>query len=161
MSAGSGQGDKWLIGFASQSGFAEQLAWQSAGQLQAAGHAVNVQPLASLSSSHLREARHALFVVSTFGDGDPPDNASDFWHSLQSAEADALVNSCFSVLALGDSSYQQFCGFGRKLDERLAALGAERLQPRLECEHDSHAPAEQWLTQLCSRFASNSAAPTV
>ncbi len=151
----------WLVLWASQTGNSETLAATCAERLGSAGQRAKLQAMDEAKLDDLRNAAGVLLVTSTFGDGDPPDNASDFWHSLQSAEADALVNSRFSVLALGDSSYQQFCGFGRKLDERLAALGAERLQPRLECEPDFHAPAEQWLTQLCSRFASNAAAPTL
>ena len=151
----------WLVLWASQTGNSETLAATCAERLGSAGQRAKLQAMDEAKLDDLRNAAGVLLVTSTFGDGDPPDNASDFWHSLQSAEADALVNSRFSVLALGDSSYQQFCGFGRKLDERLAALGAERLQPRLECEPDFHAPAEQWLTQLCSRFASNTAAPTL
>src|SRR3546814_583990 len=68
----------WLIGFASQSGFAGQLAWQTAGQLQAAGLSVKVQPLASVSEQELSNCSHALFVVSTFGDGEGPDSARGF-----------------------------------------------------------------------------------
>ena len=151
----------WLVLWASQTGNSETLAATCAERLGSAGQRAKLQAMDEAKLDDLRNAAGVLLVTSTFGDGDPPDNASDFWHSLQSAEADALVNSRFSVLALGDSSYQQFCGFGRKLDERLAALGAERLQPRLECEPDFHAPAEQWLTQLCSRFASNAAAPAM
>ena len=68
----------WLIGFASQSGFAEQLAWQTAGQLQAAGLPVRVEPLGSVSQQDLQQASNALFVVSTFGDGEAPDSARGF-----------------------------------------------------------------------------------
>ncbi len=78
LSANPGNAPAWLIGFASQSGFAERLAWQTAGQLQAAGLPVNVQPLASVREQDLNNATHALFVVSTFGDGEGPDSARGF-----------------------------------------------------------------------------------
>ncbi len=143
---------EWLVLWASQTGNSETLAATCAARLGSAGQRARVQAMDEAKLDDLRNAAGVLLVTSTFSDGDPPDNASDFWHSLQSADAQALATSRFSVLALGDSSYQQFCGFGRKLDERLAALGAERLQPRLDCEPDYQGPAERWLNELCSRF---------
>ncbi|WP_206214859.1 flavodoxin domain-containing protein, partial [Pseudomonas viridiflava] len=122
VSAGAADGDNWLIGFASQSGFAEQLAWQSAGQLQAAGHAVNVQPLASLSSNQLREARNALFVVSTFGDGEAPDSARGFERKLLGQNL-GLGELKYAVLALGDHQYAHFCGFAHRLQQWLSHEG--------------------------------------
>ncbi|MGY4531957.1 sulfite reductase (NADPH) flavoprotein alpha-component [Pseudomonas sp. TE3786] len=150
---------EWLVLWASQTGNSETLAATCAQRLGSAGQRTRLQAMDEAKLDDMRNAAGVLLVTSTFGDGDPPDNASDFWHNLQNADAQALANSRFSVLALGDSSYQQFCGFGRKLDERLVELGAERLQPRLDCEADFQVPAEQWLNALCSRFAAASAAP--
>lgn len=147
------QGPYWLVLWASQTGNSEALAAACAERLGSAGRPARVLAMADASLEQVRHAGAVLLVTSTFGDGDPPDNAEAFWQLLQNAPAQALANSRFSVLALGDSSYQQFCGFGRKLDERLAALGAERLQPRLECEPQSRQPAEQWLEQLCDKLS--------
>lgn len=144
---------QWLVLWASQTGNGENLAGICAQRLASAGLPARVQAMDSANLEHLREAAGVLLVTSTFGDGDPPDNASDFWQALLDAEPQTLNESRFSVLALGDSNYQQFCGFGRKLDERLAALGAERIQPRLECEPDYEKPAEQWLAELCGKLA--------
>ncbi|MGV6397109.1 sulfite reductase subunit alpha [Pseudomonas caspiana] len=144
---------EWLVLWASQTGNCETLASTCAQRLGRAGQPARVQAMDSANLEQLRNAAGVLLVTSTFGDGDPPDNASDFWQALLDAEPQTLSDSRFSVLALGDSSYQQFCGFGRKLDERLEALGAERIQPRLECEPDYAEPAEQWLAQLCGKLA--------
>ncbi len=150
----------WLVLWASQTGNSETLASACAEHLGNAGQRTRLQAMDEAKLDDLRGAAGVLLVTSTFGDGDPPDNASAFWHSLQRAEPQALAHSRFSVLALGDSSYAQFCGFGRKLDERLAELGAERMQPRLDCEPDYHGPAQQWLSALCKRLAPDSdAAP--
>ncbi|MGE8408621.1 MAG: sulfite reductase subunit alpha [Pseudomonas sp.] len=144
---------EWLVLWGSQTGTSETLAATCAERLGNAGRRARLQAMDQTGLDDLRRAAAVLLVTSTFGDGDPPDNASDFWSSLQNAGAQALASSRFSVLALGDSSYQQFCGFGRKLDERLAELGAERLQPRLECEPDDHGPADDWLSALSKHLA--------
>ncbi len=99
VQAAAGDASGWLIGFASQSGFAERLAWQTAGQLQAAGLAVEVQPLAWLDEQRLRQAQQALFVVSTFGDGQAPDSARGFERALL-GQALGLSSLRYAVLAL-------------------------------------------------------------
>ena len=114
LSANHSHAPAWLIGFASQSGFAEQLAWQTAGQLQAAGLPVNVQPLGSVSQDQLRQSENALFVVSTFGDGEAPDSARGFERSVLGQDL-SLKGLNYSVLALGDRQYTHFCGFARRL----------------------------------------------
>ncbi|MBJ9974042.1 molybdopterin-dependent oxidoreductase [Pseudomonas sp. S75] len=146
---------EWLVLWGSQTGNGETLAGLCAQRLAGAGHRARVQPMNEVELPQLRSAAGVLLVASTFGDGDPPDNAVDFWQTLSQAEPQALTDSRFSVLALGDSSYRQFCGFGRRLDERLAALGAERIQPRLDCEPDYQAPAERWLVELCARLGTS------
>ncbi|MGM3215816.1 flavodoxin domain-containing protein [Pseudomonas sp. PhalM4] len=108
VASNDGSGESWLIGFASQSGFAEQLAWQSAGQLQAAGMPVQVRALAELGENDLRQARRALFVISTFGDGEAPDSARAFERKVL-GQPWALNNLSYAVLALGDRQYPHFC----------------------------------------------------
>ncbi|CAD5107972.1 sulfite reductase flavoprotein subunit alpha [Zestomonas carbonaria] len=139
--------DAWLIGFASQSGFAEQLAWQTAGQLQAAGLAVRVQPLARLDEQGLRQAQRALFVVSTFGDGEAPDSARGFERKLlgQSLGLDQLS---YAVLALGDRQYEQFCGFARRLHDWLAGQGAHSLFAPVEVDGSDAQALGRWQQQL-------------
>lgn len=143
---------QWLVLWASQTGNGERLAATCAQRLTCAGRLARVQPMADACLDHLRSAEAVLLVTSTFGDGEPPDNAAGFWQALQAAPPQSLAGTRFTVLALGDSSYAQFCGFGRTLDDRLAALGAERIRPRLECEPEYEDVAEQWLSQLCETF---------
>ena len=137
----------WLIGFASQSGFAEQLAWQTAGQLQAAGLPVKVQPLGSVSEEDLRQSEHALFVVSTFGDGEAPDSARGFERSVLGQDL-ALQGLNYSVLALGDRQYQHFCGFARRLHFWLTHQGGNALFAPVEVDSGDQEALLHWQHQL-------------
>ena len=144
-SAGLGEG--WLIGFASQSGFAEQLAWQTAGQLQAAGLAVSVQPLAKLNEQVLRQAHNALFVLSTFGDGEAPDSARGFERRLL-GQALHLPNLRYAMLALGDRQYQHFCGFAQRVHGWLTQQGARSLFEPVQVDAGDATALAHWQRQL-------------
>lgn len=137
----------WLIGFASQSGFAEQLAWQTAGQLQAAGLPVNVQPLGSVSQDQLRQSENALFVVSTFGDGEAPDSARGFERSVLGQDL-SLKGLNYSVLALGDRQYTHFCGFARRLHFWLTNQGGNPLFAPVEVDSGDTGALLHWQQQL-------------
>ncbi|MGZ9736935.1 PepSY domain-containing protein [Pseudomonas sp. GNP012] len=137
----------WLIGFASQSGFAEQLAWQTAGQLQAAGLAVKVQPLANVSEQDLRDSSNALFVVSTFGDGDAPDSARGFERKVL-GRTSTLDSLNYAVLGLGDRQYQHFCGFAKRLHQWLGEHGGKTLFAPVEVDSGDPYALRHWQTQL-------------
>ncbi len=137
----------WLIGFASQSGFAEQLAWQTAGQLQAAGLPVKVQPLGSVSQDDLSQTQHALFVVSTFGDGEAPDSARGFERSVLGQDL-SLKGLNYSVLALGDRQYEHFCGFARRLHFWLTHQGGTPLFAPVEVDSGDSEALLIWQQQL-------------
>lgn len=145
--AGGEGGESWLVGFASQSGFAEQLAWQTAGQLQAAGMAVEVQPLARIDAARLSATPRALLVLSTFGDGEAPDSARGVERQWLTSAQD-LPGLRYAVLALGDRQYTQFCGFARRLDDWLASRGAQRLGERIEVDGDDQQALQNWQRQL-------------
>ncbi|PZW96364.1 sulfite reductase (NADPH) flavoprotein alpha-component [Pseudomonas sp. 478] len=137
----------WLIGFASQSGFAEQLAWQTAGQLQAAGLPVKVQPLADVSEQDLRDSSNALFVVSTFGDGEAPDSARGFERKVLGRTL-SLESLNYAVLGLGDRQYQHFCGFARRLHTWLGKHGGKTLFAPVEVDSGDPYALRHWQQQL-------------
>nr|WP_242485753.1 sulfite reductase flavoprotein subunit alpha [Pseudomonas sp. TH41] len=137
----------WLIGFASQSGFAEQLAWQTAGQLQAAGWPVKVQPLATVSEQDLCDSSNALFVVSTFGDGEAPDSARRFERNVLN-QALSLDRLNYAVLGLGDRQYQHFCGFARRLHTWLGEHGGKTLFAPVEVDGGDPYALRHWQQQL-------------
>ncbi|MDR2307194.1 MAG: sulfite reductase flavoprotein subunit alpha [Paucimonas sp.] len=139
--------DSWLVGFASQSGLAEQLAWQSAAQLQAAGLPVQVRPLAELGEAELRQARRALFVVSTFGDGEAPDSARGFERKVL-GQAWPLDHLDYALLALGDRQYPHFCGFARRLQAWLGERGARSAFSPIEVDNAAPGALQLWQQEL-------------
>jgi sulfite reductase (NADPH) flavoprotein alpha-component len=143
--------DGVLIGYASQSGVAEGLAWQTAGMLAGAGVQAQIQPLARIGQAQLGSARRALFIVSTFGDGEPPDSARRFAQQLMN-QAMALPTLRFAMLSLGDSHYDRFCGFGRKLDGWLRAQGGVAAFEPIEVDRGDPGAWARWQERLGEWF---------
>lgn len=147
----------WLIGYASQTGFAEELAWNTARLLHTAGISTRVASLSEINADDLSQTERALFIVSTYGEGDPPDNASLFVSKLMNAKLD-LPNLHFGVLMLGDSEYVNFCGFGRSLTDWLKASGAQALFNSIFVDKAATSALQTWQHQL-SHIAGTSDAP--
>ncbi|WP_447743023.1 sulfite reductase subunit alpha [Variovorax boronicumulans] len=144
LSAGDGaQASPTLVLFASQTGQAETIAWQTARRLRTAGTAVRVMALNALDSATLASARRALFVASTYGEGDAPDGASVFAERVMGAPL-ALPSLRYAVLALGDRQYAHFCGFGRALDAWLHTAGAVRDFAPIEVDNSDPAALADW-----------------
>lgn len=144
-----------LIGFASQAGFARQIAWQTAGALQAAGVSVHVESLARLGQEQLQRFRRALFVVSTFGEGEPPDDARVFVSKVMKQTL-PLHELKFGLLALGDKQYRTFCAFGRSLESWLRRQGAQSLFPPVEVDRGNSTALEEWQKRLSTLVESAS-----
>jgi sulfite reductase (NADPH) flavoprotein alpha-component len=141
------------IVFGSQTGNAESLAKRAAAEARKHGFAPNVCDLGSYSAAQLAAERHLLVITSTFGDGDPPDNAKPFWEVIRNGTAPTVKELRYAVLALGDSSYPKFCEFGKSVDERLAAMGGQRAHPRLDCDVDFEGPFAAWIAEALNGLA--------
>ncbi|MDF1751827.1 MAG: sulfite reductase subunit alpha [Verrucomicrobiales bacterium] len=140
--------EKVLVIYASQSGNSETLAEEFGSQLSSAGFSPRVVCAEDFEPGNLVNEKYLLLVTSTWGEGDPPDNAVDFWGGLSSDEQPRLENLKFSVLGLGDSNYIDFCGMGKKFDARLEELGANRLCPRGDCDTDFEETAAAWFAMF-------------
>lgn len=131
--------------YGSQTGNAQGLAENTGKALEAKGFNVTVSSMNDFKPNNLKKLENLLIVVSTHGEGEPPDNALSFHEFLHGRRAPKLENFRFSVLSLGDSSYEFFCQTGKEFDVRLAELGGERLYPRVDCDLDFEEPANKWL----------------
>lgn len=146
----SGEQCPWLVIYASQTGFAEQVAWRTAHSLQQAGIPARVTGMQQLDIDQLNTARNALFVVSTYGQGEPPDHARTFVKKHLKQPVD-LSQLSYAVLALGDKAYQAtYCAFGRQLDQWLDDGGANRLFDCIEVNYGSNTDLNRWHAALSS-----------
>jgi len=138
--------------YGSQTGNGEAIALAVVEQARAAGFAACAASLADYKPANLKRESLVTFVISTHGEGDPPDDAELFHEFLLSKKAPRISNLRFSVLALGDSSYVNFCQTGREFDARLDELGAERFAALVECDLDYDDPAAGWVEQVVSKL---------
>ncbi len=140
--------DPLLVLYGSQSGSAEGLAKKFAKEAATKGFAPRVMELNAAAKLDLTQEARAVIITSTWGDGEPPDNATEFWSHISAEAAPKLANLNYSVLALGDKNYSEFCGAGKKFDERLETLGAKRIHPRVDCDLDYEALAKGWMDSV-------------
>ncbi len=140
--------------FGSQTGTAEKLARRAAREAGRRGFAPTVHDLSQYPREHLTSEESLLVITSTYGDGEPPDNARAFWNWLKSDAAPRLDKTGFSVCALGDMQYTRFCQFGRDVDARLEELGARRLCVRQDCDLELERQFQAWLTGALVAFGS-------
>ncbi len=142
--------------FGSQTGNSQKLAKKLSGRLQEQGFQVTLSSMSDFKTNALKKVQNLFIVVSTHGEGEPPDNAISFHEFLHSKRAPQLAGLRFSVLALGDTSYEFFCQTGKDFDKRLEELGGKRLTPRVDCDVDYDERASEWMNRV---LASLSEAP--
>ena len=148
---------KWIVAYASQTGTAEDIAQQTVHTLHVGGVEARVCSLLQLNVEQLQDAERILFVVSTYGEGDPPDDAAVFASRLMSTQP-VLDHLHYAVLALGDSTYSQYCGFGRSLDEWLKEQSAQPMFERIDVDQCNAAALDEWRKQLSHLAGTSDAA---
>lgn len=134
--------------YGSETGHGESIASKLVEALNTKGIRAELVSLDGYRPASLKKLEHAVFVVSTHGEGDPPEPALDMFEFLESDRAPQLPKLNYRVLALGDLSYSQFCAAGRRLDARLEALGANRFGERVECDLDYAAQVSAWSGEI-------------
>lgn len=139
--------------FGSQTGNSESLAHDAAARAKSHGLVPIVKGMDEIEIGQLANIEYLLIITSTYGEGAMPDNAEMLWEAASGDSAPRLEKLNYAVLALGDTSYDLFCQAGKDWDERLQALGANRLFERVDCDVDFEAPAEQWLSEVIPLMA--------
>jgi sulfite reductase (NADPH) flavoprotein alpha-component len=140
-----------LVG--SQTGNSEALAEQTYHLATSRGLSAVIKKMGDYKLPQLKAEKNLLIIVSTHGEGEPPDNAKAVYEYLFSKRAPSLKQIHFAVLGLGDSSYEFFCKMGVDFDRRLEELGATRLYPRVDCDVDYESAAETWMNAVLSELA--------
>ncbi|GGF98451.1 assimilatory sulfite reductase (NADPH) flavoprotein subunit [Paenibacillus aceti] len=134
--------------YGSQTGNAKGLAQQLSRRLEGEGFQVATVSMGDLKPNQLKKIERLLLLVSTHGEGEPPDAAISFYEFLHSKRAPRLDGLEFSVLALGDTSYEFFCQTGKDFDQRLEELGGKRIAERADCDVDFDEAATEWMNQV-------------
>jgi sulfite reductase (NADPH) flavoprotein alpha-component len=145
--------------FASETGTGAAMAKQIAERATALGLSVSAADLADYKIASLRQEQDLLIISSTHGEGEPPQPAMGFFELLDGRKAPNLDGVRYAVLALGDSTYEFFCGAGRRLDDRLDALGAQRLADRIDCDIDQLPAGLSWANDILDRLATSASSP--
>jgi sulfite reductase (NADPH) flavoprotein alpha-component len=145
--------------FGSETGNGKELAASLAEAARAHGVDARIADMADYKPRALRDEQDLLVITATHGEGDPPQTAMDFFEFLESRKAPKLPHVRFAVLALGDSTYEHYCGAGKRVDERLAELGAQRLADRVDCDVDYDDDAASWIAAVVGKLAPSEQPP--
>lgn len=140
--------------YGTETGNAAELARTLESAVRERGLTCTLTDMANYKTRQIAQEQDVLIIVSTYGEGDPPQPATGFFEFIEGRKAPRLDDGRFAVLALGDSTYEYFCQAGKRLDERLEALGAERLTARIDCDVDYDEQAQAWITAIVDRLSS-------
>ena len=133
----------------SQTGTAESYAKKLSKALVAQGHTPSIVDMADATVEGLSAIKHLLILTSTYGDGEPPDNALAL-HTALHTESPALAELNFAIFALGDSNYPEFCKCGHDFQNRLNQLGAKAILPIMTSDVDHDLPFKEWSASVLS-----------
>lgn len=142
--------------FGTESGNSEELAKQAADALKGDGYAVQVLDNEVVDADHLKAFANLLMITSTWGDGDPPSNTVDMMEKIKSGGYSIdMSGTQFSVLALGDTGYEQFCKCGKDFEEYFTKFGSSKLHDRVDCDLDFEEPFQNWINGVKGALKAN------
>jgi sulfite reductase (NADPH) flavoprotein alpha-component len=144
---------KTIIFYGTESGNSEKLADRTAKEAKKRGITSSVKNMSDIQPSELKKFDRALVIISTWGDGEPPDTATNFYKAFMES-TDSLSTLEFSVCALGDTSYEKFCQIGADIDQKLESLGAKRIVDRKDCDVDFEDSYSEWLNAVLATYTS-------
>lgn len=142
--------------FGTESGNAEALAAKALAEAKDRGFKATVKGMDTYKTKDLAKEKNILVIVSTWGEGDPPESAIDFYEFLHGEKAPKLPNVKYAVMSLGDSSYEHFCQTGKDFDKRFAELGATRAFDRVDSDVDFDEPYARFMSQVWDNFSAGS-----
>ena len=157
----SGPATPVTILWGSQTGNSEGVAKKFLKALKSGNYEPQVFDMASYDKSRLPAEKNLLIITSTYGDGEPPDNASDFHEYLMGDAVPSLNEVNYSVFALGDSEYPDFCQCGIEFDQRLEAFGAKRIFKRIDCDVDYDEQFTEWKQGVMTAMGGSGRVPEI
>lgn len=137
-----------LILFGTQTGTAEDLADELHEVLESDGVKCELQSMFDVRVDAMVGRERVFVVISTWGDGDPPDDAEDFCEALGVMEVGMLAGVEFAVFGIGDRGYEEFCECGKFVDRELERVGAKRILERVDCDVDIDGPFGKWMDEV-------------
>jgi sulfite reductase (NADPH) flavoprotein alpha-component len=143
---------KITLAYGSESGNSKKLAIEFSIKIKSSGFQVKLTSLDNYRYSDFEKETYFFVIISTHGDGEPPDSAKDFFNFLLKKKSTELLNMKYAVLALGDRSYPLFCKAGEDLDSHLESLGAHRYLPLKKCDVDFYEEAKEWMGTLLRKI---------
>jgi sulfite reductase (NADPH) flavoprotein alpha-component len=155
FAAAAPQGRTLTILYGTETGNSRDLGKALAVAAEGRGLSPRAFDMADYKVRQLKDEQDILFIVSTYGEGDPPQPSVSFFEFLEGKRAPRLEGVRFSVLALGDSTYEKYCEAGKRVDARMAELGAERIADRVDCDIDYDDPAAEWIAKVVEALAAD------
>src|SRR5439155_26213730 len=147
------QGRTLTVLYGTETGNGRDLANTLASAAGVRGLSAKLADMGEYKVRQIKDEQDLLIIVSTHGEGDPPEPAHAFFEFIESARAPKLNGVRYSVLALGDSTYEEYCEAGKRIDRRLEELGATRLRERIDCDIDYEEQAASWSEAVVERLA--------
>ena len=132
------------------SGNSESCAELLRDSLSTAGFTAKLSSISEVNAEFLSKCKYVFLCISTYGDGDPPDDVWDQWDEMVESQDNDFSNFKYSVLALGDTDYELFCEAGKRFDEAFENQGATRVLDRVDCDVDFEDPSKLWIENVVS-----------